>query len=182
MKKGKICYLNWQGFLLKHWQGVKLWLRFATDATDSANAGSIFFLFFFFFANRECRTPECPTAISLNSIWILSLKIDCTECFRCRQCHVQATSFWNWNWLVQILCFFFFLVVFLFYMLLSFLLLVFFVIIIIIIIILDQIAFTHEIILLNKGNQRKTRTKNLGKKNMTQKEARKKGKWVCPLP
>ena len=63
-------------------------------------------------------------------------------------------------------------------MLLSFLLLVFFVIIIIIIIIiiLDQIAFTHEIILLNKGNQRKTRTKNLGKKNMTQKEARKKGK------
>ena len=72
--------------------------------------------------------------------------------------------------------FFFFLVVFLFYMLLSFLLLVFFVIIIIIIIILDQIAFTHEIILLNKGNQRKTRTKNLGKKNMTQKEARKKGK------
>ena len=72
----------------------------------------------------------------------------------------------------------FFLVVFSVYMLFSFLLLVFFVfiIIIIIIIILDQLAFTHEIILLNKANQRKTHTKNLGKKNTTQKQPRKKGK------
>ena len=79
----------------------------------------------------------------------------------------------------------FFLVVFLVYMLLSFLILVFFVIIIIIIaiIILDQLAFTYEIILLNKANQRKTRTKNLGKKNnTTQKQPRKKAKYFCPLP
>lgn len=68
---------------------------------------------------------------------------------------------------------------------LSFLLLVIFAIIIIIIvlIILDQLAFTHEIILLDKANQRKTRTKSLGKKDnttVTQKQPKRKENTSVP--
>ena len=63
-----------------------------TPPTQITQAVSFSFLFFFF-ANREYRTPECLTAISFNSRWILSMIIDCTEYFRCRQCHMQASPF-----------------------------------------------------------------------------------------
>ena len=63
-----------------------------TPPTQITQAVSFSFLFFFF-ANREYRTPEWLTAISFNSRWILSLIIDCTEYFRCRQCHMQASPF-----------------------------------------------------------------------------------------
>ena len=113
--------------------------------------------------------------------------IDCTEYFRCRQGHIiimQASPFGigieDWYNLANNIKFgklfgFFFLV---------FVLVLYVIIyIILFIIILDQLAFTDEIILLDKANQRKTRTKSLGKKDnttVTQKQPKRKENTSVP--
>lgn len=94
MNKGKIFYVNGQGFLLTHWQDAKLWVRFTTDATNTDNGGGFFFLSVFFFFAQIVNAVHLNTWWQPhNSRWILSLKIDCAEYFRCWQYHVQASPF-----------------------------------------------------------------------------------------